>query len=137
MNPTMFHSIRWRLTASFTLLTLLTVTLLGILVLTLMQQTLERQASDYLKANAQAVARQSELFFQPAPRTVQLYHLAQTAAFLGDVQVRILDDNRQVLVDSGTPGKAEQVAWVIGGAVPAGVAGSNPPDVVMAAPMAG
>jgi hypothetical protein len=73
---TMFHSIRWRLIASFTLLTLLTVTLLGVIVLTLMQRTLEREATAYLNANAQAVARQSQVLFQPALQRAVLAQLA-------------------------------------------------------------
>jgi signal transduction histidine kinase len=120
----MFHSIRWRLIVSFTLVTLLTVTLLGVMVLSLMQRTLEREASAYLTANAQAVARQSQILFQPAPQTAELYQLAHTAAFLGDAQVRILDDQKQVLVDSGSPLATEEVTWIVqatgwGEAIPA------------------
>ena len=130
----MLYSIRWRLTASFTLLTLLTVTLLGILVLTLMERTLDRQASDYLKANAQAVASQSGLLFQPAPQTAQLHQLAQTAAFLADVQVRILDGEQKVLVDSGAPDAAEQFTWIIGDAGMPVPPGARPAGGIMVAP---
>lgn len=111
----MLHSIGWRLIASFTLLTVLTVTLLGVMVVTLMQRTLEGQANDTLNANAAAVAQQSQILFQPAPQTAELYQLAQTAAFLSDVQVRILDDEKQVLVDSGAPVVGKEMTWVMRG----------------------
>ena len=117
-------------------LTLLTVTLLGLLVLRLMEQILDRQANDYLNANAQAVARQSQLLFQPAPQRIQLHRLAQTAAFLGDVQVRILDNERQVLADSGLPGDEKQWTWIVSDLEPATAAGEAGASFVAAAPVA-
>jgi len=110
----MFHSIRWRIVASYALLTLLTVTLLGLLVLSLMQRYMERQEQAFLRANAEAVARQSELFMLPAVKPPVLHQLAQTAAFLGDVQVKILDDQKRILVDSGEPATLDKVALVVG-----------------------
>jgi signal transduction histidine kinase len=129
----MFHSIRWRLTASFALLTLLTVILLGVTVLTLMQRSLERQVSDYLRANAQAVARQSQPLFVPVPHTAQLAQLAQTTAFLSDVQVRILDEERQPLVESGVPGAADELAWILRSAGPPAAPDQEFDTVVMVA----
>jgi signal transduction histidine kinase len=114
----MLHSIRWRLTASFALLTLLTVILLGVTVVTLMKRSLERQVSDYLRANAQALAHQSQALFVPMPHKAQLAQLAQTTAFLSDVQVRILDEERQLLVESGVPGAAEGLTWILRSAGP-------------------
>ncbi len=126
----MFHSIRWRLIASFTLLTLLTVILLGVMSLTLMRRTLEQQVSDYLKANAEAVARQSEALLQPLPQTDQLFQLAHTAAFLGDAQVRILNDQSQVLVDSGLPVSQDVFTWIMQG--PGGLAKPGEPPLIFA-----
>jgi signal transduction histidine kinase len=107
----MLYSIRWRLIASFTLLTLLTVTLLGVMVLTLMQRSLEQQASESLHANAEAVAHQSLALFQPAPQATELHQLAHTVAFLSDAQVRILDEQKQVLADSGAPARQGEFTW--------------------------
>jgi len=50
----MFRSIRWRLVASYVLLTLLTVSLVGVLALSLMKRYAKEQAQDFLQANAEA-----------------------------------------------------------------------------------
>ena len=112
MQP-LFHSIRWRLVASYTLLTLLTVSLLGVLVLSLMQRYMARQEDAYLTANAEAVARQSQLLFQPAVQAGELYQLVQTVAFLSDAQVKILDEGKAVLADSGPPTGMDELTWVV------------------------
>lgn len=120
----MFHSIRWRLVASYTLLTLLTVALVGLLALTLVRNYMMQGERDYLTANAQAVAHQVEPFLMipgetPALATVDsaalptLVELAETSAFLGNVRVRILDATGRVLVDSGVPSEPRQIAWII------------------------
>jgi two-component system OmpR family sensor kinase len=97
----MFHSIRWRLILSYTALTLLTVVLVGALALGLLRQYAQRRAEQSLQANAQAIAAQAHPFLaQPAIRRMELERLAATAAFLGSVQVRILDQDGHLLVDS-------------------------------------
>jgi hypothetical protein len=103
-----------------TKLTLLTVALLGVIILTLMQRSLEHQVDAYLRANAQAVARQSQLFFAPAPQRAQLAQLAQTTAFLGDVQVRILDHEQQLLAAAGIEGRTDELTWVFQSVADAG-----------------
>ena len=55
----MFHSIRWRLVASFVLVTLLTVGLIGVLALSLIRQQLVAQETEYLQSNADAIALQA------------------------------------------------------------------------------
>jgi signal transduction histidine kinase len=107
-----FRSIRWRLVAGFTLLTLLTVTLLGILVLSLMQRYVVRQETAYLYQNATALAQQSEQFLTAAARPAELISLAQTASLLGNFRVRILDTNEDILVDSDIPLAREPITWV-------------------------
>jgi signal transduction histidine kinase len=109
----MFRSIRWRLVASFVLLTLLTVTLVGVLAVSLLQRYVEGQARDYLTANAEAVAQQAIARMQPIPDRAGLEELARTASFLGNVRVRILDEERQVLADSGLRSNREQALWIM------------------------
>jgi len=109
----MFRSIRWRIVASYTLLTLLTVSLLGLLVLSLMQRYVAQEEEAFLNANAEAVARQSALFMQPAIKAPALYQLAQTSAFLSDVHVKILDGQKRLVADSGQPAAFDQMTWVI------------------------
>ena len=50
----MFRSIRWRLVLSYVLLTLLTVTIAGVLALSLIRQYVGQQETKNLSANAEA-----------------------------------------------------------------------------------
>ena len=109
----MFRSIRWRLVASYVLLTLLTVSLVGVLALSLMKRYAKEQAQDFLQANAEAVARQALPLMQPAVRPADLQDLVRTASFLGNIQVRILDDHRRVVADSGQPNEVDEFVWIV------------------------
>ncbi|MBX3012670.1 MAG: HAMP domain-containing histidine kinase [Caldilineaceae bacterium] len=99
----MFRSIRWRLVASYTCMTLLAVTLVGVLALFLIERYLLHQERDYLALNANAVARQLEPMLQAQVAQPVLVDLARTTALFSDVQVRILDAQAQLLADSGQP----------------------------------
>ena len=107
----MFRSIRWRLVVSYVLVTLLTVSVVGVLTLSLMKRYLEQRMVEDLTANAESVARQAAPLMWPTKRTPALGELAQTAAFLGGVRVRILDDRHRVLADSGSPTGVDQFMW--------------------------
>jgi signal transduction histidine kinase len=109
----MFRSIRWRLVASYVLLTLLTVSLVGVLALSLIKRYVAQQEQDYLTANADAVARQALPLMQPMVRRADLHELARTASFLGNVQVKILDDRRRVVADSGQPTEVNEFVWIV------------------------
>jgi len=132
----MFRSIRWRLVSSYALLTVLTVSLVGILTLSLVQRYLEHQEIEYLTANAESVAQRAlpllasnaagtDTAPPPAltttnaqelhPTLVQLVH---TAAFLSNVQVRILDADGRVVADSGNPTELNEVAWLLSPSTP-------------------
>lgn len=123
----MFRSIRWRLVASYTLMTVLAVTLVGVLALFLIERYLLRQERDYLTMNATAVARQLEPLLRDALPQPALQDLARTTAFLSDVQVRILDAQEQLLVDSGLPSQLDGVTWLL----PSTTALSTVPDVTV------
>ena len=58
MGKMRFDSIRWRLVGSYVLITVLTVSLVGVLSLTLLSQYIGRQARAQLQSNAEAIARQ-------------------------------------------------------------------------------
>jgi len=107
----MFHSIRWRLVASFALLTLLTAVLISILALQIVQHSTAQQELDDLRASAQAVARQALPLFNPVPDQLELDRLARTTAFLSDTRVRILNRNGDPIADSGPAGESAQVFW--------------------------
>jgi signal transduction histidine kinase len=109
----LFTSIRWRLAASYALLVLLSVTLMGALALTIVQNYVGRQESGYLKANAQEIAALANRFLQPQIRRIALEELASTSAFLGDARVKIMDAERGVVADSGDPGLPDDFIWLI------------------------
>lgn len=107
------RSIRWRLVASYVFLTLLTAFLVGILALSLVKRYTEKQETDFLMANAEAVAHRAEpLMRMNSPGHLALEELARTAAFLGNVRVRILDNAGQVMADSGAQDVANNFIWV-------------------------
>lgn len=107
----MFRSIRWRLVASYTLMTILAVTLVGVLALFLIERYLVRQERDFLTMGATTVAQQIEPILRaPIPQPA-LQDLVRTTALLSDVQVRILNADEQLLADSGQPSQLDAVTW--------------------------
>ena len=109
----MFATIRWRLAASYGLLVLLSVTLMGALALYIVQRYVAAQERDSLQRNAEAVAAQAEAFLAPQQRRIALEQLAFASAFLGDARVRILDASGGVLADSGDPGLPDEFLWLV------------------------
>lgn len=105
-------SIRWRLVLSYALLTVLTVSMVGALALGLLRSNLAQRETELLTMNAQAVARQAARSIQPVSDLHRLQQLADMAAFLGNVQVRILDAGGNLLVDSGPRGAADRLMWI-------------------------
>lgn len=108
----MFRSIRWRLVASFVLITLLTASVMGVLGFSLIKQYIERQETGFFNSNAEAVARQALPLMWPVPHQRDLIELVNTASFLGNVRVRVLDARQRVLADSGAPSAVDQFLWV-------------------------
>lgn len=108
----MINSIRWRLVASYVLLTLLTVTVVGLLASEIVRRNLHQREYGELQANARAMAQQVlPLMWVKAP-SQHMHSLTQAAAFLGDVRVRILDKDSKVLSDSGIPGINEELVLI-------------------------
>jgi signal transduction histidine kinase len=109
----LFQTIRWRLAASYALLVLLSVTLMGALALSIVQRYVTGQERESLQRNAEAVAEEAGLFFSPQLRRVALEQLAYASAFLGNARVRILDAVGGVIADSGDPGLPDEFLWVV------------------------
>jgi signal transduction histidine kinase len=107
-----FISLRWRLVLSYALLAVLTVFAVGALALALIRNNLWQRESELMNANATAVARQAALIFQQGGDRNALQQLADTAAFMGNAQVRILDRAGDPLVDSGPLGAAQRLLWI-------------------------
>jgi len=105
-------SIRWRLVISYVLLTVLTVSLVGMLTLTLLEGYVKAQAESQLEANARTIARQASLLMVPQPKLQDLRELVQSISFLGRMRVRILDNQDQIIIDSGPALTYTSVLWV-------------------------
>ena len=108
----MFHSIRWRLVASFLFVTLLTVGLIGVLALSLIGQQVASQETAYLQANADAVAREAASLMEPRINQSSLQELARTSAFLSNSRIRILDNRGKTLADSGQQTPELEYLWL-------------------------
>lgn len=108
----MFHSIRWRLIASYIFLALSTISLGGSLAIWSISQYAQRQEVNYLTVNSDSIAQQAALLIKSHAAPNQLTQLARTAAFFGNFQVRILDKNHQLLADSGHPSLSNFLAWL-------------------------
>ena len=105
------HSVRWRLVLSFIAISLVAVGIVGGGSLILVHHFIERQEAEYLRSNADAVARQALPLMVPILQPLLLLELAQTAAFMSDSRVRVLDRSRGVIADSGPPEDGDR-AWI-------------------------
>jgi signal transduction histidine kinase len=109
----MFRSIRWRLVLSYVFLILLTLGVVGAVILKLVSDYVERREREYLTANAEAVAQQAQPHLWPVVDQSELQELAETFSFLGNARVRILNAERQVLVDSELGAGQDAFAWLL------------------------
>ena len=108
----MFHSIRWRLVASYVLLTLISVSIVGVLATEIVRRNVEEQELRDLRANAGSLAQQLYPLMRVKGDSIQIHSLTQAASFLGDVRVRVMDDKGQVLADSGRPAVREELVLI-------------------------
>ncbi len=111
MRP-LFTSIRWRLMTSYVLITLLTAILVGMLATAIIRRYTDRRERAYLTENAEAVAQQALPLVQRTSGEAYLRELATMAAFLTNARVRILDENRRPLADSGPSSEGDTLAWI-------------------------
>ena len=108
----MFRSIKWRLTASYVLLTLLTVSVLGALVFSFVRQSVTKQETDFLTSNSKAIAEQASQYLWPILRVSELREFATTTSVLANVRIRIYDATNEVLVDTGPYTGVDQFIWI-------------------------
>lgn len=111
-KPKLFRTIRWRLVASYALLTFLSVSIVGVLATEIMQRYIREQEIRELKANAESLARQLQPLMKQKTLITQIHSLTQAASFLGDVRVRVIDEDGSILADSGLPGTLEDLLLV-------------------------
>jgi signal transduction histidine kinase len=108
----LFHSIRWRLVASYVLVTLLSISMVSLLATEIVKRNIEEQRVKELQANAVSIAQQLQPLMSPIISLAQINSLTQAASFLGDVRVRVIDNNGIIVADSGTPGAQEELVLV-------------------------
>ena len=108
----MFHSIRWRLIASYVVLAVLTVMAVGFLAIEIVRYYAFQSEVSELRASADAIALQARPLFTPAIHPFELTQLVRTTAFLGNIRVRILDRQNSPIVDSGQPGEWNDMVWI-------------------------
>jgi signal transduction histidine kinase len=108
----MFHSIRWRLIASYVVLAVLTVGAVGFLAIEIVRYYAYQSEVSELQASADSIARQARPMFTPAIHPFELTQLVRTTAFLGNIRVRILDRQNNPVVDSGQPDEWNDMVWI-------------------------
>ena len=108
----MFKSIKWRLIASYVVLTLLTVSVLGTLAFSFVHQSIKKQETDFLTSNAETIANKASQFFWPFLRISELKELANTTSVLANVRVRIYNEKHELLVDTGPYSGVDQFIWI-------------------------
>ncbi|MBN1640356.1 MAG: HAMP domain-containing histidine kinase [Anaerolineae bacterium] len=104
-------SVRWRLALSYLLLTILVAGLVSGLGLFLVNRYVRAEELQRLTSNAQAVAERAAPLLGTALQREQLQELAQTASFLSDARVRILDATGDAIADSDAG--ASRYWWVL------------------------
>lgn len=112
MRPDLLHSIRWRLVASYVLLAFLSVSIVGVLASEIMQRYMREQEIRELRANAESIAQQLAPLMENNTSLPHIHSLAQAASFLGDVRVRVVNQEGFILVDTGTPDSMEELLLV-------------------------
>lgn len=108
----MFRSIRWRLVASYVLVTLISVSIVGVLASEIIRRSIQEQETKELRANAQTLAQQLRPLMQVSRSSPQINSITQAASFLGDVRVRVLDMEGRILSDSGRPATREELILI-------------------------
>jgi signal transduction histidine kinase len=104
----MFRTIRWKLIASYVILAVFTVSLVGFVSVEIVRYYARQQQLNQLQANARAIAGQAASVLSPVVRIYELGSLAETTSYLGNLRVRILDNQQRLLVDSGLPSRPNE-----------------------------
>ena len=109
----MLKSIRWRLVISYLFLAVVIVATVGLLAMWAAGRYVQRQEIEHLTTNAQNIAEQAASLLARNAAPEELDQLAAAASFFGDVRVRILDSNRDLLADSDLSVGGDDFAWFV------------------------
>ena len=107
----MLRSIRWRLTASYVVLALLTASTVGLLSLYLIGNYARNEEKEYLIFAGRVMVRQFLTLLSDKRSPQEIRRMAEAAGFLSNVRIRILDRYKQLIVDSGSQNAEPRRVW--------------------------
>ena len=96
----MFTSIRWKLTVSYIILTILTVALVGFLFFTTVQVRTAAMESDYLRETADSIRSQLAKMMQIPASTGEIAEVTRATALLRSVRIRLVNSEGTQIVDA-------------------------------------
>jgi signal transduction histidine kinase len=99
----MFKSIRSRLSLSFAGIALVVAFALGLILLVILQSYYINLELAYLRQNAQVVSSLMTEMFTADASQAEVLSQVENLAFLSQTRIRVYDQTRQLLYDSGTP----------------------------------
>ena len=105
-------TIRWQLLLSYAGIALLAALLLGAIMLTVLQRYYANQEREYLTGNAVTIA---EIILRGQSDDLPIESLEQyltSFAFFSNTQIRLLDSNKDLLVDTGPPANQKVVSFL-------------------------
>jgi signal transduction histidine kinase len=96
-----FRSIQWRLPISYAAIALLAAMSLGVVLLITLRSYYAQHELDYLKGNARAIGTVLVQVLEDSPEDLKLQ--LDSFAFLSQSRIRLLNENGEILGDSGAP----------------------------------
>ena len=102
-------SIRWQLPLSYGAIALFTTVALGLILLVALRGYYHQQERAYLKSNAQAISATLAPLLEADPPVEALKSQLSSFAFLSQTQVRLLNRDQEVLVDTGIPQNQQEL----------------------------
>ncbi len=97
----MIRSIRWRLTLSYVGPALVTAVTVGLLTLFLIRHYTLKQEREYLAVTGRSITRQVLPLLRSGRSREDIRRLVETTSFLSSVRIRVLDGERDLLIDTG------------------------------------
>ncbi len=95
--------IRWQLSLSYAAITLITALLLGIILLGILMFFYIEQEIGYLMMNAEAIGAMVAQIEKAETHPNELQQYLEGLAFISNTQIRLLNSNGEILVDTGPP----------------------------------
>ena len=97
------RSIRWRLPLSYALIALLAALALGTVLVTVLRDHYGQREQQYLEGHARVVSMRVAQMLEDDVPVEALQAQFEGVSFLAQAHIRVVDNNDQVIVDSGEP----------------------------------